>query len=401
MFHSINKPNLSACSEERTHLGRDARTRQTTARTALPTPFHWVVFVKHHAVHVALVALCFCALATGAQSSRLTLTNHAGRELQLAESPARLVVAGRGSFMIVHAATLFPEAKTRLLAAAGGRQLQGDDLDFLIQAGRLSTNLMRLGAEVGPEQLAPLHPDLVLLKSASVRLSDALAKVRIPAFDFDLETPEQYEQELIALGNILGNAQRGADLAAYYRECRTRIASRLSDAPPEQRPRVLLVQASVRGGALSFSVPGVDWMQTRLIQMAGGLPVWQSAATRSGWSVVGLEQAAIWNPDVILVVDYGEGNNEMATRIRDDRTWQRLDAVKRGKVWTFPRDFVSWDQPDPRWALGLMWTAKRLHPDRFTELNLWAEVVTFYRWYGLNEAEVTAQIKPRLRGDWP
>ncbi len=356
---------------------------------------------EHHTLHVALVAAALLTLVVTAEAAPLTLTNSEGRELKLNQSPARLVVAGHGSFMIVHAAALFPEAKERLRAAAGGRQLRGDNFDFLIKAGRVSPDLVLLGPEVGPEQLAPLRPDLVLLKSVSVRLGDALEKIRLPSFYFDLETPEQYERELVSLGKILGDAQRAADLVAYYRERRNIVSKRLADLPLEKRPRVLLIQASAKGGTLSFSVPAKDWMQTRLVELAGGIPVWRDAPTRSGWTVVSLEQAAAWNPDVILLVDYGEGSTEMAARIRGDRTWQKLDAVKHGRVWTFPRDFVSWDQPDPRWALGLMWAAKRLHPERFTELNLWAEVVNFYQWYGLNEAEVTAQIKPRLRGDWP
>lgn len=355
---------------------------------------------KHTAFHAVMVAITFWGIAAAAQPARLTLTNSDGRELSLNGPPTRLAVAGRGSFMIVHAAALFPAAKERLQAAAGGRQLQGENFDFLVKAGRVSTNLVRLGPEVGPEQLAPLRPDLVLLKSASVRLGDALAKVRIPTFSFDLESPEQYEQELLTLGKIFDDAQRAGELAAYYRERRTRITDRLADLPPEKRQRVLLIQASARGGSLSFSVPAADWIQTRLVELAGGLPVWRNAPTRSGWTVVSLEQAAVWNPEILLVVDYGEGSPEMASLIRADRTWQKLEAVKHGKVWTFPRDLVTWDQPDPRWVLGLEWTAQRLHPERFAELDLWAEVVAFYRWYGLTENEVIEQIKPRLRGDW-
>lgn len=355
---------------------------------------------KRHSIHAVLAVLMTGAIAATVCAAPLTLTNSDGRELRLNEPPARLVVAGRGSFMIVHAAALFPGAKERLIAAGGGRQLRGENFDFLVKAGRVPADLVLLGAEVGPEQLAPLRPDLVLLKSVSVRLGDALEKVRIPTFHFDLETPEQYERELLALGDIFGEAQRATNLAAYYRERRARVAARLTGVPPEKRPRVLLIQGSTRGGALSFSVPAADWIQTRLVELAGGVPVWRDAPTRSGWTVVSLEQAALWNPDVILVVDYGEGSPEMASLIRADRNWQKLAAVRNGKVWTFPRDLVTWDQPDPRWGLGLMWTAKRLHPERFAELDLWAELVAFYQWYGLTESDVAAQIKPRLRGDW-
>ncbi len=351
-------------------------------------------------LYAGIMAIIFCGITATAQPPPLTLTNNDGRELRLPVPPSRIAVAGRASFVIVHTAALFPEARDRLVAAVGSRQLRDEHLRFLEAAGRLPPSLVILDGEVGPEQLAPLRPDLVLLKSVSVRLGDALAKVSIPALYFDLETPEQYERELLTLGKLFGNTPRAEALAGYYRERRTRVAARLADLPAGKRPRVLLLQASTRGGTLSFSVPAADWIQTRLVEMAGGVPVWREAIKGSGWTVVSLEQAAVWNPNVVLVVDYGEGNTEMASLIRADRTWQKLDAVKNGKVWTFPRDLVTWDQPDPRWALGLMWTAKRLHPERFAELDLWTEVMAFYQWYGLTESEITEQIKPRLRGDW-
>lgn len=352
------------------------------------------------APRVAVAVFLIGATLAVAETSPLTLTNCDGRELRLPEPPARLAVAGRASFMIVHAAALFPEARDRLRAAAGGRQLRGANFDFLVRAGRVAPDLEILGAEVGPEQLASRHPDLVLLKSVSARLGDALAKVGIPTFSFDLETPEQYERELVTLGRLLGNPSRAEELVRYYRECRARVAEALAAPPAASRPRVLLVQASARGGARSFSVPPADWMQTRLVELAGGVPVWRAAGQGAGWTVVSLEQAAVWNPDVVLVVDYGEGDTEMASLLRADPVWRKLAAVSNGRVWTFPRDLVTWDQPDPRWGLGLMWIAKRLHADRFAGLDLWAETIAFYRWYGLTETEVAAQIKPRLRGDW-
>ncbi|MBK9140793.1 MAG: ABC transporter substrate-binding protein [Verrucomicrobia bacterium] len=355
---------------------------------------------RHHALRVALAALLVGAGTVLAQTPGLTLTNTDGGELWLREPPARIAVLGRGSFMIVGTAALFPGARERLRAAVDARQLRGENLEFLVSAGRVAPDLVLFGGEVGPEQLAPLRPDLVLLKSTSARLGDALEKIGLPAFQFDLETPEHYERELFTLGQILGDAPRAADLRSYYRERRTRIAARLTDLPSEQRPRVLLVQTSARAGTRAFRVPAAEWLQTRLVEMAGGLPVWRDATQRSSWTVISLEQAAVWNPEILLVVDYGEGDPETASLIRTDRTWQKLEAVRNRRVWTFPGDLVTWDQPDPRWALGLMWVAKRLHPERFADLDLWAEVVTFYRWYGLTESDVDARIKPRLRGDW-
>jgi len=53
-------------------------------------------------------------------------------------------------------------------------------------------------------------------------------------------------------------------------------------------------------------VPPLDWLQTNMVEMAGGIPVWKDVPT-DGWTTITLEQIAVWNPKVILLVDY-KGN---------------------------------------------------------------------------------------------
>ena len=73
-----------------------------------------------------------------------------------------------------------------------------------------------------------------------------------------------------------------------------------------------------------------------------------------------------------------------------------------GKILPFPADFYSWDQPDVRWILGLMWIAKVLHPELFGDLDLEAEVRYFYTFlYGLDEEIIDAEIIPRIAASLP
>ena len=38
-----------------------------------------------------------------------------------------------------------------------------------------------------------------------------------------------------------------------------------------------------------------------------------------------------------------------------DPRFSGLKAAKTGRVLGFAQDFLSWDQPDARWGLGLLW----------------------------------------------
>jgi iron complex transport system substrate-binding protein len=170
--------------------------------------------------------------------------------------------------------------------------------------------------------------------------------------------------------------------------------------PEAQKPRVLLLQYSLQGGHVALNVPPASWIQTRMVELAGGNPVWKDGVQGSGWSIVNLEQIAAWDADVIVLVAYSDDPIQVVSRLKADAQWQQLAAVRNGRLYAFVKDFVSWDQPDTRWILGLTWLAGKLHPDRFTSIDIKQETVAFYhQLYGIDPAIVQQVILPMLQGN--
>jgi len=61
---------------------------------------------------------------------------------------------------------------------------------------------------------------------------------------------------------------------------------------------------------------------------------------------------------------------------------------------------LSWDQPDTRWILGLVWAAKTIHPDAFAGVSMEAEARRFYRTlYGFDDPAFDRIVRPRLYAD--
>jgi iron complex transport system substrate-binding protein len=132
---------------------------------------------------------------------------------------------------------------------------------------------------------------------------------------------------------------------------------------------------------------------------AGGAPVWTEASEQGGWTVVNLEQIAAWNPDQVYVVSYFTNPEEVAAQLKADPTWQELAAVQNDQLFGFPNDFVSWDQPDPRWTLGLQWLATKIQPERAAGIDMNRAVSQFYgQMYGLDQATIEAQVIPQIKG---
>jgi len=141
-------------------------------------------------------------------------------------------------------------------------------------------------------------------------------------------------------------------------------------------------------------------MQTEMVELAGGRPVWKEANPGKGWAQVTIEQVAAWDPDLILVVSYNQDPGKVTASLKEDPQWQLLRAVKNGSLYGFPKDIYSWDQPDTRWLLGLQWLANRLHPGQFGQVDMLQKARDFYQSaYGLDAASYDAHLLPITQGD--
>ena len=335
---------------------------------------------------LSVLALLLPALyASPLAGASYTVTDTLGRILAFDDVPERIVIAGRGSLLLTDALYLFPGVASRILGVGGTDQGQGDFYPLLDPSYREKT---RFTNNVGPEAIAAARPDLVLLKSyLKEGLGRALETVGIPVLYLDLESPERFYSDIGALGDLLQESERAQYLVDWYRTRAGAIELVVSAAA---RPAALVVSYSKTAGNASFTVPPAGWLQTEMVEKAGGAPVWKSVGVGNGWMKVNIEQLALWDPQYVLVVSYGTPATGVVKSLGAESIW-------KGKVLAFPADFYSWDQPDTRWILGLEWVAATLHPDLLQGFDLRREVTSFYMdLYGIDEATIAAEILPRL-----
>lgn len=351
--------------------------RQETAVPASPTP---------------------TALPTATAAGPIVITDALGRQVSLPAAPQRIVITGRALIMIADAAYIFPQAAQRIVGLGDASQGTGNFIALIDPAYAAKAVLER---DASAEQIAALQPDLVILKSyLAETIGQPVEAIGIPVLYVDFETPEQYFRDLAILGQVFQDEARAGEAAAYYRSQMAQVEQAVSQA--ESRPRVLLLYYTNRDGNVAFNVPPLAWMQTRLVEMAGGEPVWADANPGGGWTQVTFEQIAAWDADQIFIISYSRNPSDVAAELRADPTWQALRAVQEGRLYAFAADLYSWDQPDTRWILGLRWLAGKLHPDLFPDLDIVAEARTFYQTlYGLDETFFAENILPTFKGDLP
>ena len=328
-----------------------------------------------------------------------TVTDALDRSVTFESVPQKIVIVGRSIFAIADAIYLFPEAGASI--SAMGPTVQGTG-NFIPLIDPAFSDKVSLSKSPSTDEILALQPDLVIMKTTNAEEDGKpLEALNIPVVYIDFETAEQYQRDLVTLGQIFQNPERAETLSAYFQGKVDAISSAVSGLSEEEKPSTLLLYYSDKDGVIAFKVPPAAWMQTYQVQTAGGLPVWVDATPGDGWAEVNLEQIAAWNPDVIFLVSYFVPSSEVVADMKADPQWQLLDAVKNDKLFAFATDVYSWDQPDPRWVLGLDWVAAKLHPDLFPEYDAVKDAKAFYLdLYGMDEATYTANIEPLMSGDY-
>jgi iron complex transport system substrate-binding protein len=341
------------------------------------------------------------AAATGSTTSGpVTITDALKRTVTFEKSPTRIVMVGKALFFAADAVYMFPDASSRVVAIGSTKQGAGD---FVPMIDADYAKKIVLAGDAGADQIAAAKPDCVIMKSINQSsIGTAVEALKIPVVYVDFETPETYARDIKMLGTLLQNDARAGEIAKYYQDQTDKITKATASLTDAQKPKTLVIYYNATGGSVAFNVPPMSFIQTTMVQDAGGAPVWKDANLGQSWTKVTLEQIATWNPDVIFLVSYFSPVNDVVKQLKADPQWATLAAVKNNKLFGFATDVYSWDEADARWILGLTWMAGKLHPELFPGLDIKTEAQIFYKTvYGMDAAIFTAKIVPTFAGDMP
>lgn len=362
----------------------------------------WSIFISNKPSLLFLTVLLMLTLAAPALAQEpafpTTFQDAVGRNVKLEAAPQRIVVIGRGVYMILDILYMFPEAAKRIV----GMENRNMDVNaFLRIVDPTITKKQQLQIDPGPEPVMALKPDLVLMKSGVAnRTGEALAKFGVPVVYCGLETPGQFLKDIDNAGKIMGNRSRATEITAFYRTRLNRLEQGTADMKPTDKPGVLVLHYNQRGGKAAVRVPAKSWMQTLETAYAGGKAVWLAdTQAADGWSIVNFEQIARWNPDVIVVVIWFTlDRNAVMKSLKSDPHWSKLKAVKNNRIIAFPGDVFGWDSPEPRWILGMMWMARQLHPEIFADIDISSQIDAFFtELYHLDAKTIARDILTQVK----
>ncbi|WP_165873591.1 ABC transporter substrate-binding protein [Parasulfuritortus cantonensis] len=233
------------------------------------------------------------------------------------------------------------------------------------------------GKQVNPEALLALKPDLALgwLNDKSdlppAGIEAPFRKVGVPLVYVRLETLADWPPAFEYVGRLVGREARGKQLADYIRRAMARVDQAVARVPAGKRVSVYYAETP-DGLATDCDTS----FHSEPIALAGGANVYRcEQRTMYGQERVDMERILLWNPQVIVAQD----PMFIRTAAGDPR-WQRIAALKSGRVLDVPRKPMNWLDRPPSFmrALGIQWLANAFYPDRY-RIDMRAETRTFYR----------------------
>jgi len=199
----------------------------------------------------------------------------------------------------------------------------GADADFFFAGWNYG---MKVGGEVTPETLAPFGIDVYELTESCTHIMDK-----------DKASIEDMYNDLINLGRIFDVEAKATEVVDGYRAELTAFANSLETGEP------LRVFVYDSGEDTPFTA-GRYAMPTALIEAAGGQNIMDDF--EKSWATVTWEEVVERNPQVIVIVNYGEVTAEQKRDfMMTNPAFADLDAVKNDRFVTL--EYVE-ATPGPR-----------------------------------------------------
>jgi iron complex transport system substrate-binding protein len=337
----------------------------------------------HAAGRLVSMGSAIILLALGCAASARTVTDQLARRVQVPDEVKRVVVLQHQTLDLL----VELNADDRIVGVLKswpslipGLEKMSPKLPGLPTPGDLTTvnveDLLRLAPDVvfvtnyaPPAMIQQIERVGLAVIAVSLSKGEGIEAAKLnPTFqDDDVAYGEGLQDGIRLIGEVMERQAAAERLIAYAFERRRMVEKRVQDIPPADRVRLYMANPDLNTYGLG-KYTGV------IMARSGGTNV---ASEIRGAKKVSMEDVLKWNPEVIFVQDrYAP----VADEIRRSPAWAQVDAVRTGRLYVMPEYVKAWGYPLPEaLALGELWMAKKLYPERFADLDMQAEANAFYR----------------------
>ena len=216
----------------------------------------------------------------------------------------------------------------------------------------------KVGGAINPslEQIAALHPDLVLVTKGLNRLETvhALDNLGISSYGTDPHTVNDIVASTKKLSDLLGIPDAGASVAAEMEHHLVALQQRLASSPAKRVLFVVWHQPLISVGKHTFIADALRY--------AGAVSI---VDAEQDWPHVSVEEVARLQPDyLVFAASHSEASPPGLEALATLPAWNIVEAVTNRR-YAVISDAVN--RPAPRLVSAIEELARQLHPDAFVE----------------------------------
>lgn len=321
------------------------------------------------AISKLLLALLMVSGLAVASAEARTITDAAGRKVEIPDRIEKVLAAGPPASVLVY--VLAPEKLAGWVREPG----EVEKAYLLPSVRNLPTygQLTGKGGTANIEAVLAAKPDIIIdvgtVNPTYASLADKVQEqTGVPYVLIDGSFARSAET-LRETGDILGVSERATKLSDYAAEKLKTLKDGMISIPETARPKVYYGRGPE---GLETGLSGS--INVEILEAVGATNV-AAAAGKGGLTQVSLEQILSWKPDIVLAA-----SPKFTSAIKDDPLWADIEAVKNGKVYVTPNLPFGWFDSPPgiNRLIGVAWLENLFYPDVF-KVDLASEVRGFFK----------------------
>ena len=195
----------------------------------------------------------------------------------------------------------------------------------------------------------------------------------IPVLALRIEDEAEMKHAIEMFGLAFNRQERAREILDYY-DSLTKMAEDLTKDIPESEKKTAIFLGQYVGSTAPDTM-----LQGMAIELAGGINPAADFGRGELWAQGGMERVMEWDPDFIFMANNLTSRDYTLESTIEDPANADLTAVKNGHVYESPCAMDLWMFPSLSIKLGVLWMIHCMYPERFSDEELEAVALDFYK----------------------
>ncbi len=324
------------------------------------------VMRKYFAVWILIILLSISNMVFGAEP--ILVSDSAGQRLSFNQAPKRIACLYA---FCGHVVAMLDRGKDMVAIVNG---LKKDVLLTQLLPHIKELPMPTSGGSINIESLLKSKPDIVFLKPETAAINAEIKKLKRFNFSYFVAGYHSMAEQMATIemmGKTIGRYEKAKKYTDYYRKIIKKVSLRTANIPNNKRVQLYhsVNEPNRTDGPGTIEA---DWTKASgIINVSVGASLYG----KGNKNFASIEQILIWNPVVIIVNEINAKNEFLLSK-----KWSGIKAVQDKKVFAIPIGISRWGHPGGlETPLAILWTAKKVYPDLFEDIDLKKEIAQFYK----------------------